>query len=307
MTECERFIEEGEFDEAFFQEEIRNGYKVKSKIKKVWAVELDLLKRLDSLCRKYKLRYWVAFGTLLGAVRHEGFIPWDDDLDVWLPREDYEKLLKIPANEIEPPYFLQTTLNDQDYYSAFARFRNSNTTGILVSKNNKCNNGIYIDIYPIDGVSSKKIVRIFIRRWIKIQNIIAHAYMFNINPHPLTRCISKILRSAVFPYDPKKNYQRINRLSARKTWDDADKVDIVTFPLYQLDNGFLKSDFSKTEYLPFEGMLVPVPGGYANILTNMYGDFMKFPPEEDRGVWHDFIFEPDIPYKEYMQKHKEHI
>ena len=152
MTECERIIKEGGYNDNFLNEEVRDGYLVSKNMKKVWLIELDLLSQFIKLCNKYNLRYWVGFGTLLGAVRHKGFIPWDDDMDVWMPREDYDNLLKYGNSDLRDPYFLQTTLNDDDYYCSFARLRNSNTTGILVSHRNRCNNGIYMDIYPLDGL-----------------------------------------------------------------------------------------------------------------------------------------------------------
>ena len=112
MTECERLITNGSIEPTFLQEEVRNNYVISSNMKKVWAVELDLLKKFIELCEKYQLTYWVGFGTLLGAVRHHGFIPWDDDMDVWMPRADYERLLQLTPDVIGEPYFLQTTMND---------------------------------------------------------------------------------------------------------------------------------------------------------------------------------------------------
>ena len=92
MTECERIIASGILPEEFLREEIRCDYLVTEKYKKVWAVEIDLLLELDRVCRKHGLKYFLMYGTLLGAVRHGGFVPWDDDLDVIMLRGDYEKL-----------------------------------------------------------------------------------------------------------------------------------------------------------------------------------------------------------------------
>ena len=79
----------------FLKEEYRNGYLITEKMKKVWAVELDLLSELDRVCKKYNIKYYAAFGTLLGAIRDKGFIPWDDDIDVWLLRDEYERLKQV--------------------------------------------------------------------------------------------------------------------------------------------------------------------------------------------------------------------
>lgn len=303
MTECERIICENPELKDFLNEEIRNDYKVTAEIKKVWLIEIDLLTRFQKLCMEHGLTYWVAFGTLLGATRHQGFIPWDDDLDVWLPRDDYNKLIKLSNDELEEPYFLQTTLNDDDYYSAFARLRNSNTTGILVSPNNNCNNGIYIDIYPVDALNKTKVGQFIRSKWIYVQNVMAHAYTFNINPNPITRAASKILRMKIMHYDQRRVYKKVDKLAGKISWNDTNKVGNVVFSAYSYNrNNFDKVDFSDTVYLPFEHLQVPVPVGYKNILSILYRDYMTFPPVEKRGLWHNFTFEPDVPYTEYIKK-----
>ena len=193
MTECERLIKEGKLSEEFLKEETRNDYTISTDMKKVWAVEIDLLKKIIDVCKKHNLIYWAGFGTLLGAVRHKGMIPWDDDLDIWMPREDYDKLIKLDQEEFGFPYFLQTTENDEDYYCPFARLRNSNTCGLLVSKKNKCNNGIYIDIIPIDGLSKHGVLQSIRIRTVNFLNVISNAYIYNVNPSKITRLIHKIL------------------------------------------------------------------------------------------------------------------
>ena len=304
MMECERIIKKGIVDSTFLEEEIRCDYIVSSKMKKVWAIELDLLARFSEICIKHKLTFWVGFGTLLGTIRHKGFIPWDDDMDVWMPREDYNKLISLKLN-LEEPYFFQTTLNDDDYYSSFARLRNSNTTGILVSKNNKCNNGIYIDIYPLDAADKNEFVQWVVSKYIKVYNVFAHAYAFNINPSPIAKIIHWWLKRPYIKYDLRKTYKKVDRLAQRNCWKDANKVGLIVFnPYKHKKNFYRKKSFLDTEMMDFEGLKVPVPSGYEDILTILYGDYMKFPPIEKRGTWHQFVFEPDIPYKEYMLTEK---
>ena len=82
------------------------SYKVSPKREKVWKIELDILMELDRICRKFGLRYFLDSGTLLGAVRHKGFIPWDDDIDLLMPRKDYDKLIEIASQELSFPYYL---------------------------------------------------------------------------------------------------------------------------------------------------------------------------------------------------------
>lgn len=302
MTECERIINTGLIDSSFLEEETRCEYTISPKMKKVWAIELDLLREFEKICSKYNLRYWVGFGTLLGAIRHHGFIPWDDDMDVWMPREDYDRLLSLNI-QLDQPYFLQTTLNDVDYYSSFARIRNGNTTGVLVSKNNKCNNGIYIDIYPLDGLNKNSLRQLIRSKYVRIKNVAAHAYTFNINPNPITRGLHALLRLPLVPYDQRKTYLKVNEIARSVSWGLSDKVGFVVFAPYAHEhNMFDKADFDNTVLMPFENIKVPVPSGYDHILRTIYGDYMRFPPVEKRGLWHDFEFEPDVAYYDYLRE-----
>ena len=127
MKEIERIISKGVISKDFLKSEIREEFFVDEKRKKIWAVELDILLLFDTLCKEHNLTYFLMHGTLLGAVRHKGFIPWDDDIDVVMPREDYDKFLKL-AGEIEQPYFLQTPITDEESGFSIAKLKNSNTT-----------------------------------------------------------------------------------------------------------------------------------------------------------------------------------
>lgn len=302
MTECERIIKEGGYNDDFLNEEVRDGYLVSKNMKKVWLIELDLLSQFIKLCNKYNLRYWVGFGTLLGAVRHKGFIPWDDDMDVWMPREDYDNLLKYGNSDLRDPYFLQTTLNDDDYYCSFARLRNSNTTGILVSHRNRCNNGIYMDICPLDGLDKSKLKQKFRSLYIRILNICAHAYLYNINHSFITRIIHYILRMPFIKFKYKHLYVKVNKLAKKVTWEHAKQVGIVAFWPYEYRrNCFRKDAFSKYKIMPFENIMVNIPIGYDHILSTLYGKYMNYPPVDSRGNWHNFTFEPDMDYKTYYK------
>ena len=97
MTEKERIIKEGRIPEIFFEEEVRCDFLVTQDRKKLWAVLLDMLLKIDDVCKKYHLTYFLEAGTLLGAIRHKGMIPWDDDIDIFMPRKDYNKFILLSS------------------------------------------------------------------------------------------------------------------------------------------------------------------------------------------------------------------
>lgn len=140
--------------DGFLNEETRGGYTVSSEMKKVWAVELDLLQYLLEVCERHNLRIYAEGGTLLGAVRHKGYIPWDDDIDMIMLREDYDKLMSL-ADEFKHPYFLQNVYTDAHYTHRHAQIRNCNTAcwaKHAKKRREKYNQGIFIDIFPADNM-----------------------------------------------------------------------------------------------------------------------------------------------------------
>lgn len=144
--------------DSFLQEEEREGYLVSAKMKELWAVQLDLLCEFDRVCKKYNLKYILEHGTLLGAIRHKGYIPWDDDLDVSMLREDYDKLVEVGAKEFREPYFFQNR-DYNGYDTALARLRRSGTTFIMMANtkhNTSYNQGIFIDIFVFDKMPNNK-------------------------------------------------------------------------------------------------------------------------------------------------------
>ena len=300
MTQCERLIAEGVFKKDFFKEEIKNDFLVDTTRKKIWAIEIDLLLQLDRICKKYNLCYYLMFGTLLGAIRHNGFIPWDDDVDVCMPRRDYEKLLKVAPSELQHPYFFQTPETDEGYYYTFARIRNSETAAFLpLYQYQKFNMGLLLDIFPVDVYCENDAQKNFDL----IQNLTCEntTYMRMTNPHLSEKDIERVKQYK--GGSPKERYDLIQKTAMKheKEADNFNKRVVAVFTGCALSKMvFYASDLSETVLHSFEGFEFPIPAGWDRILRATYGDYHQFPPVEQRGTWHsDYIIDPDKSYKEF--------
>ena len=300
MTECERLISEGLFDKSFFEPEVRNDFLVDTTRKKVWAIEIDLLLQLDRVCKKYGLQYYLMFGSLLGAIRHNGYIPWDDDLDVSMPRKDYELLLKVAPSEFKEPYFFQIPETDPGYYYTFAKIRNSNTSAFSnLFQYQRFNMGLLLDILPVDVCDMSDVHENFKR----IQHLTREntTYM-RMSNHSLSEADKERVRNyrGGVPYDTYQTIQRIAMMHENKR-DEYDKRIVAVFTGYKCEKMIFEAeDLASTIAHDFEGFSVPIPIGYDRLLKVTYGNYMQFPPVEERGMRHiEFGIDPDKSYKEY--------
>ena len=284
----------------FLKEEYRNGYLITDKMKKVWAVELDLLSELDRVCKKYNIKYYAAFGTLLGAIRDKGFIPWDDDIDVWLLRDEYERLKQVAPKEFTGKYYYQDWYNSCGRTWIFSKLRNSETTAIeYPDKGPEFNQGIFIDIFPIDEwddeVHTNKAFKIVQRE------------LFNCINNP-TQVLRGILNGEQYAIDIDttvelcNDYIKAQQLFEQLTLQNYGTSDIVGYYYDQMrmnNKKYPKSCFDETLYVPFGNTVIPVPAGYDIILRKYYGNYMV-PVHEKNNHEDRIIFDTDRCYKEYV-------
>lgn len=301
MTEIERIINKGIITENFLKEEIRNDFLITTERKKLWAVILDIFVEFDQVCKKYNLRYFFDGGSLIGAIRHKGFIPWDDDIDVCMPRKDYEVFVSL-SNEFKDPYFLQTPYTDPEYFFGFAKVRNSNTTGLTqMFKYQKYNHGIWLSVFPLDYWDENAEEEY---EFIKALNIENSTYMRMTNPN-----LDEKNRERVKNYsgrNPLDTYEEIQR-RAQQFNDEKPQfmTAAVSSVLSYKKKLWYAEDFATSIKADFEGYEVPIPVGYDRILKTVFGDYMSLPPVEQRGVHHDgTIFDADKPYTEYIKNLK---
>lgn len=266
-------------------------------------LELNILKDVAGFCEKNGLRYYLCGGTLIGTIRHKGFIPWDDDIDIIMPRPDYMRFMKL-YNQEKSFYRVHSLVTDPKWYSTFAEVEDNRTVKIYKNFNQKENNGVNIDIFPIDGSPNNEEER---KRFWLINNILTRIATlaqlnFSVSNHfadqdkrfsmirtwlrtlvkfiaiPVARCICSVV-----------NLNEIVTKRAMKYDVDQSKyIGVSSFPHYGYRECVKGSSFLKITKRPFEGILFNTPDNYDEYLSNLYGDYMKLPPKEKQVTHHNF-------------------
>ncbi|TAJ15264.1 LicD family protein [Marinilabiliaceae bacterium JC017] len=245
-------------------------------------VMLKLLKDFDRLCRKHQLKYWLDSGTILGAVRHSGFIPWDDDLDVCMPREDYEKFKKIANDYLPEDVFLQTRELDKGTKWRFLKLRDKYSTYIQKSELNrkiKYHQGIFIDIFPYDIVDTNTYsAKIFLNRNFKRSSIPLVKKFYGLFNFLMLAPLKLI------PYSVWKNYF-LKKYSKEKGKYAATGLEIMIF--HQL---IPTSYIFPLKKIKFEDEFFSAPNDCHSYLKHLYGNYMELPPIENRKIHAHKIF-----------------
>lgn len=281
----------------FLQEETRIGYTISADMKKLWAVQMDLLQYLLDVCNKHGLRIYADGGTLLGAIRHKGYIPWDDDIDMVMLREDYDRLMTL-ADEFEHPYFLQNVYTDPHYTHRHAQVRNSETA-CWSQKEKGCpkrfNQGIFVDIFPADNIpqSPRHFARYYKKEGMARQKYRLVSKLINALPERLYM----FFRNHTSFLSDKKRYAKYeNILRSVKPMSHGNVCEISfkhNYPLMQID------DFGEPVLVDFEYMKMPVPPNSHRLLELQFGsDYMT--PKQVPTEHGSMNFDVERSYKEHL-------
>lgn len=264
---------------------------------RVWAEEQEILDVIHQVCTEYGLRYSLAYGTLLGAVRHKGFIPWDDDIDLIMPREDYEKLLVI-WNEAAPKgYILQNTRTDPVFTQNFTKIRKDHTTFLQdeAERAKHYHKGIFVDIFPGDRVPSGKIGQKM--QYIACAVNLLYSRGYASGSGGVIGITEKVLLKA-----PKEKYA-VWRERAEKWirhWNGRESLQYV-FPntIACSRRYYPANSFEEMKTIEFNGKQYMCVADANTILHIAYGDYMQLPPEKDR-VWthHPILIDFEHNYEE---------
>lgn len=287
------------------EEEHRDGYLVSSKMKKVWNIELLLADKLLDVCKKHNLQIWADGGTMLGAVRHNGFIPWDDDIDFVMFREDYDKLLEIAKDEFQAPFFFQTAYSDKHYFIGHAKLRYDGTAAVSpLYRYSKMHQGINIDIFVLDELpNDSKIENAAYKKAERIRNCLAYNGYVSYSESGPIRKVKKFLSSVLVSLiSSKRLFRRMDGIYRNMAKDH--RSGYYAEPMLCVDDAKLfrrhKSLFEETIYMPFEDRIFPVAAGYDQLLTIQYGkDYMQ--PQHLPSYHGDLIFDTERSYKEVLK------
>ena len=271
-------------------------------IEALHRVQYDILLEFDRVCRKYNLTYFLAYGTLLGALRGGGFIPWDDDIDTMMPYDDYEKLRDIPQSEWKDPYFLQHIDSDKQYRRCFAKLRNSNTT--LVAKELEhldINHGVDIDIYPFVNLADDPALRSKQYRDTMIYMLLTydepprnHGRIYYIGGKIILALIPKRVKERLLE-KYKSRVLMYQNISTDEVYAVIGNVEVMRQPLK-------RNWFAKTIDHKFENSYFPIPIGADEWMKTRYGEnYLLPPPENKRGLKLDTFVVVNLnkPYIQY--------
>jgi lipopolysaccharide cholinephosphotransferase len=244
-------------------------------LRKLQLLELKILLELKRICEKHHIQYFLMGGTLLGAVRHQGFIPWDDDIDIGMIRSEYVKFLTICNDELSQEYFLQTFESDETYPYSFAKLRlNGTKYPEPVNKGIFCHKGIFIDIFPFDHVPNNYLCRMVHRSKLMVSSRMCELkYGYRKIPSTLKGRLLYHLSKVFSKTQVTKMREKLFRKYNKKHTDFYINGSLYCYPA---------EIFEQFSELEFEGIKFPVPAGYPTYLECAYGDYMRLPPEHER-------------------------
>ncbi len=290
-----------EFGEKYFQGEIRDGYYVESDKKRLWAANMEVLMEIDRICKKHNITYFLAYGTLLGAVRHNGFIPWDDDLDITMLRKDYMRFLSVVEKELAFPLVSLDPYHDETWDMPFARVVNGkygiNTETWYLERFHGYPYSAGVDIFMFDNqwnreeeyyYAASQIGRLdrmvdLLKERKKIQDeaekgSAVKAEEWKELDEKIERALTEVERDYGMPIDRKKDI-RSQLLRMENGFfalcEDENSEELIVWPVIGSREyhaaGYKRAWYQKSMELPFEGIMLPVPVGFHESLIRTYG------------------------------------
>lgn len=243
---------------------------------------VEILKYVDSVCRKNNIKYSLIGGSLIGAIRHNGIIPWDDDIDIGLLPSEFEKLMECLKKEKNENYHLLDVDMEQSYYYPFAKVIKSSTYGYEDNLKKIKDYGVYIDIFKYNNLpNDKDEISRFYKKLMRIRRRLAQTFCYYSRIS-----IVRLIRRITCRFDSNRIARKYIAYSERYNNIDS-KYIMCNWPAYGLPNEIIdKSCFDNYIDIDFEGEKIMIVSDYDNLLKGVFGDYMKLPPEEKRITHH---------------------
>ena len=260
-------------------------------LKEIHHGTLKIMDRIDEICNQLEINYFLMFGSLIGAIRHNGFIPWDDDLDIMMIRDDYEKLLKYFRDNKMNLYPLKLFSSEMENYPYMISRISDIDYKLIVENEESFGIGLFVDVYPIDGVgNSMREVKCIAK---KVKYLASLCYLstrqkcIKDNTKSIIRLILKYPSFLFSKVRGKKYFKnRINEYIGKHKYEECQYVGCTSWLVDMEKEVFPKEWVESTTYASFEAHKFKIPEHYHEILTQIYGDYMKLPPENERIAHH---------------------
>lgn len=262
-----------------------------------------MFKDLVDILEQQNISYYAVGGTLLGAVRHQGFIPWDDDIDISIPRPEYEAFIKSAHKFLPTYYSLETLHTTYNFPFHYAKLYDTRTT-LITNFTQPFKRGIFIDIFPLDGISNDKVKQIKnikkMRFYLKVYRRIFTTKVRSPKlSHRICHCILSPIAKLI--YSKNNLINKINRLCSQVPWKNSDYI-VNYMGAWKHREIQPKAWYNERVRLKFENFEIWGPKEYDKILTCLYGDYMQLPPKEKRKSHHKIQYiNLDLPYKAHEQ------
>ncbi|MCL2628770.1 MAG: LicD family protein [Oscillospiraceae bacterium] len=260
------------------------------KTRKLQFVVLDIFKEFLRICNTYNLKYYAFYGTVLGAVRHKGFIPWDDDIDVVMPREDYDKFYNIAVNELTCPYIISTINNDDETIQPIIVIKNINVKTINNTTKEKIDSYACLDIHPLNGLPDSAIKRFFIVRKFLLKKMFFSISVFNkrVDQYKRRPWYGRLIIMFCNRFDISRFFNKkkvaisADNLLKSYCYGKTKKCSEL-WGVYRTKSVYLTQWIGDGITLPFEDVQIIVPSDYNSYLKHLYGNnYMELPPEKER-------------------------
>jgi len=267
----------------------------------VKEIQLTLASQVLDVCRRHGLRVWADWGTLLGTVREKGMIPWDDDIDLMMLRDDYEQLIRLADTEFRHPFFLQSFHTEQGYYRGHAQVRYDGTAAILPADSRQpFHQGIFVDIFVYDNIPDNLDDKGW-KQAVQKARLAQKCLLTEQYGHGLKRLVAKVLCCLA---GRRRLYRLFERQFTQWNTQPTTRISCPTYDWRQVvRTAKERSWYDETVMLPFEGIEMPAPKEYDKVLTTLYGtDYMT--PRHDSSGHGNVILDAEHDYKEVLMKMK---